>query len=119
MKADRQRVEQILLNLLSNAMKFTVQGGKVTLSCTPRKNDVMIQVRDSGSGIASEKLDSIFAPFIQLDIGLTRKTQGTGLGLTISREFAQAMGGNLTVESAAGYGSVFSLTLPRSTDGVV
>ena len=112
-KADRQRVQQILLNLLSNAMKFTPKGGKVTLSCVVDKTTVELIVRDSGDGIAAEKLDSIFAPFIQLDVGLTRKTQGTGLGLTISREFAQAMGGDLTVESAVGYGSAFKLTLPR------
>jgi signal transduction histidine kinase len=114
--ADRQRVEQILLNLLSNAMKFTAQGGKVSMSCVSRRHDVIIQVRDSGNGIAPEKLETIFSPFIQLDVGLTRKTQGTGLGLTISREFAQAMGGNLTVESVPGYGSVFTLTLPASAD---
>jgi len=72
-------------------------------------------VRDTGIGIAGDKLESIFVPFVQLDSGLTRRAEGTGLGLTISREFARGMGGDLTVESEFGVGSTFTLRLPRGS----
>jgi len=109
---DQDKVEQIMLNLLSNAVKFT-DNGSVELSCSVNDADVRIQVRDSGRGIKPEMLEKIFQPFVQGEAPLTRTAEGTGLGLAISREFARAMGGEITAESEPGRGSVFTLVLPR------
>jgi signal transduction histidine kinase len=109
---DQDKVEQIMLNLLSNAVKFT-DNGSVELSCSVNDADVRIQVRDSGRGIKPEMLEKIFQPFVQGEAPLTRTAEGTGLGLAISREFARAMGGEITAESEPGRGSVFTLILPR------
>ncbi|HKV98771.1 MAG TPA: chemotaxis protein CheB [Vicinamibacterales bacterium] len=111
--ADGARVRQVVLNLLSNAMKFTDAGGLITLACVPAEADVIIRVADTGIGIPQDKLELIFQPFVQLDSTLTRKADGTGLGLAISRSFAREMGGDLTATSVVGKGSVFSLRLPR------
>ena len=116
-RADREKVQQVLLNLLSNAVKFTERGGRITVSCAapaPADGDVVrVHVRDTGIGIPAEKLEAVFEPFIQVDAGLTRRGEGTGLGLAISRDLARGMGGDLTAESAAGAGSTFTLTLPQ------
>ena len=112
--ADREKVQQILLNLLSNALKFTPSGGRITLSCSEHEGAVSIMVRDTGRGIAAEKLVSIFEPFVQVDRRFKREQEGIGLGLAISRELARAMGGDLTVVSAEGEGSTFELRLPRA-----
>jgi signal transduction histidine kinase len=111
---DRAKVEQILLNLLSNAVKFTEQG-EIRVTCAVEDDRVRIQVRDTGRGIRPELLDKIFEPFVQGDRSLTRTAEGTGLGLSISRQLSRAMGGDLTVESRIGDGSVFTLVLPRQT----
>ena len=111
-RADRDRVEQILLNLLSNAIKFTPPDGAVTLVCRAGAGQVTIQVRDTGIGIAPEKLQRVFEPFVQLDQSLTRSRDGVGLGLAISRDLARGMGGDLTAHSMQGNGSIFTLTLP-------
>jgi PAS domain S-box-containing protein len=111
--ADRAKVEQILLNLLSNAVKFTESGGRVRMECSMTDDTVAIDVQDTGSGIAQDKLDSVFEPFVQLNRTLTNMQQGTGLGLAISRDLARAMGGELRAESKVGRGSTFTLTLPR------
>ena len=113
-RADREKVQQILLNLLSNALKFTPSGGEITLSCTQQGDTVSVMVRDTGRGIAAEKLASIFEPFVQVDRRFKREQEGIGLGLAISRELARAMGGDLTVESAEGNGSTFELRLPKA-----
>ncbi|HEX6053492.1 MAG TPA: ATP-binding protein [Gemmatimonadaceae bacterium] len=113
-RADRARVEQILLNLLSNGVRFTPAGGHITLTVRDRGETVTIEVADSGIGIPPEKLASVFEPFVQLDSGLTRQVGGTGLGLTISRELARAMGGDLTGESDGKQGARFCLTLPSA-----
>jgi signal transduction histidine kinase len=115
-RADREKVQQILLNLLSNAVKFTERGGRIELACTlaPDGATVRIAVRDTGWGIPAEKLHRVFEPFVQVDTELTRTQQGTGLGLAISRDLARGMGGDLTAESALGVGSTFTLTLPRA-----
>jgi len=110
--ADPDKMQQILLNLLSNALKFTEPGGRITLGCRSVGDDVKIIVRDSGIGIAPAKLDTIFEPFIQLDRATTSQHEGTGLGLSISRDLARAMGGDLTVASEVGKGSGFTLVLP-------
>lgn len=111
--ADPERLQQILLNLLSNAAKFTQAGGKITVECAATHKWMVVQVVDDGVGIPEDKLQSIFEPFVQLDRGQTRDMGGTGLGLAISRDLARAMGGNLTAKSVLGKGSRFILTLPR------
>lgn len=120
---DPQRVQQILTNLLSNAVKFTPGGGQVSVHCNlrPREENPIgrgehdwacVTVKDTGVGIASHDFDRIFQPFVQVDDGYTRNHGGTGLGLTISRSLAQMMGGDITVESGVGTGSLFTLWLP-------
>jgi signal transduction histidine kinase len=112
--ADRERLEQILVNLLTNACKFTEPEGEVSLWCDRRVRHVHIHVRDTGRGIPAEKLATIFEPFVQVDRHLTHESQqGVGLGLAISRDLARAMGGELTAESTVGQGSTFTLQLPR------
>ncbi|MEP6731994.1 MAG: ATP-binding protein [bacterium] len=114
--ADREKLEQVLINLLGNAVKFTQPGGSITLSAAESDGHVRIHVRDTGIGIAPEQLASIFEPFVQLEPALTRTTEGTGLGLAISRELARGMGGELRAESMPGSGSVFTVELPRGHD---
>ena len=111
--ADRAKVDQILLNLLSNAVKFTNSGGSVTVNCVAKERLTSITVTDTGVGIPPDKLDAIFEPFVQLGRSLSSAHEGTGLGLAISRDLARAMGGNISVTSAPGTGSTFTLTLPR------
>ena len=112
-RADRDKLQQILVNLLSNAVKFTDSGGRIEVSCEDTRNQVAIRVRDTGIGIPSDKLENIFEPFVQVDARLTRTQEGVGLGLAISRDLARGMGGDLTAESTPGEGSVFTLLLPR------
>jgi PAS domain S-box-containing protein len=111
-RADRERMEQIVLNLLSNAVKFTDGGGEVELTWEVLDGAARIHVCDTGRGIPRDKLDAIFEPFVQVDPALTRSAEGTGLGLAISRDLARAMKGDLTARSTPGKGSVFTLTLP-------
>jgi signal transduction histidine kinase len=111
--ADYERVRQILLNLVTNAIKFTPEGGSVAVSCGCSEESVTLSVVDTGRGIAQEKLERIFEPFVQVDRHLTSVSQqGVGLGLAISRDLARRMGGDITAESEAGKGSCFRLTLP-------
>jgi signal transduction histidine kinase len=112
--ADRDRLNQILLNLLSNAAKFSEKGGEITVKCEARGSLVNIHVMDKGCGIEADKLEEIFEPFVQLSSGLTRTVEGSGLGLAISRELARLMGGDVTVESELKKGSTFTLSLPMS-----
>ncbi len=116
-RADREKVQQILLNLLSNALKFTAPGGEIRLTCSRVHNTAAIRVRDTGRGIAQDKLEGIFEPFVQVDRRYKREQEGIGLGLAISRELARAMGGELGVESEEGRGSVFELRLPLTELG--
>jgi signal transduction histidine kinase len=111
--ADPLRVTQILVNLLANAIKFTPAGGRISTECTGTTDTVQLHVSDTGIGIAPSELEAIFAPFTQLKEGLSAREGGVGLGLAISRDLARAMKGNLTVESAEGKGSRFTLSLPR------
>ena len=112
--ADADRLQQILVNLLSNAIKFTPAGGHITVDCDVLDASVRIIVRDSGIGIAPDRLEQIFAPFVQVDRRLNAPNDGVGLGLAISRDLARGMGGDLTVKSTPGDGSIFMLTLPRA-----
>lgn len=111
--ADREKLQQVVLNLLANAIKYTANHGEIQLSATDAGDSVLIHVQDSGRGIPPEKLERIFAPFVRVDTGYTRPTEGTGLGLAISRDLARAMGGDLTVESRVRKGSTFTLKLPK------
>ena len=114
-RADREKLQQVLLNLVSNAIKFTARGGTIRLGSDERDDVVAVWVEDTGIGIADEHLTRVFAPFVQIDRRLNAPGEGTGLGLAISRDLARGMGGDLTVESVPGRGSTFTLTLPRST----
>ena len=112
--ADRERVEQILLNLLSNAVKFTAAGGTVSITVAVEADKIRLCVEDTGVGIPADKLEEVFEAFFQVEASRSRTYGGTGLGLAISRQLARAMGGDLTVKSALGEGSTFTLSLPRS-----
>jgi signal transduction histidine kinase len=113
-RVDRERFQQILVNLLTNAIKFTAAGGSITLRADTVGDEVRVHVQDTGAGIPENKLDEIFEPFVRVDSTLTRATEGTGLGLAISRSLSRAMGGDLTVESTLGVGSIFTVRLPRA-----
>jgi signal transduction histidine kinase len=115
-RADRERLEQIVLNLLSNAVKFTSPGGRIEVGWDVTGAYADVRVRDTGRGIPAEDLEAIFEPFVQVDPSLTRESQGTGLGLAISRDLARAMGGEITAQSTPGEGSTFTLRLPLAED---
>jgi PAS domain S-box-containing protein len=111
-RADRPKVEQVLLNLLSNAIKFTEPGGRITLASVVAGDRALLRVTDTGTGIPADRLAAIFDPFVQVGRSLNNPHEGTGLGLAISRDLARGMGGDLTVESRVGEGSIFTLVLP-------
>jgi signal transduction histidine kinase len=115
MRADLTKVRQTLFNLLSNACKFT-EHGTITLEVSRETGAgggwVTFRVRDSGIGMTPEQMEKLFQEFSQADASTTRKYGGTGLGLAISRKFCRLMGGDITVESALGQGSTFTITLP-------
>jgi len=110
-RADSRRVEQILLNLLSNSIKFTEQG-RIRITCVQKGDAVRISVTDTGIGIKPEDLEKLFRPFTQVETGLTRQYEGTGLGLSISKRLVALMGGTIAVQSEWGKGSTFSFTVP-------
>lgn len=111
--ADREKLRQIVLNLLSNAIRHSSKDGVVTLAAEARGWQVAIIVDDTGPGIPDDKVDEIFEPFVQLDRSLTQQREGLGLGLAISRDLARGMRGNLHVEAREGPGARFVLILPR------
>lgn len=110
--ADRARVEQILLNLVTNALKYTEPGGQVHVRHYVGDGSAILEVNDTGVGIPAEYVESIFEPFTQVGRTRTSPHEGTGLGLAISRDLARAMDGELRVESIVGKGSTFRLELP-------
>lgn len=112
-RADRMKLRQVLVNLLTNAVKFTAPSGTVTLSATAEADSVFLRVLDTGRGIPEADLPRIFEPFVQLDRARTsQRDQGVGLGLPISRQLTRGMGGDLSVTSEPGVGSTFTVTLP-------
>ncbi len=129
---DVERVRQVLVNLLSNAVRFTEAGGRVTVSCGEAPSAppevtapadmrerpwTLVRVEDTGIGIAPDQLDRIWDAFVQVDAARTRRIGGSGLGLTISRHLARLMGGDITVRSQPGLGSAFVLWLPAARAG--
>jgi len=113
-RADPEKVTQILVNLLSNAIKFTSPGGRIGAEYAAVGDTIALSVTDTGIGILPEKLEAIFEPFVQLKEGLAGREGGVGLGLSISRDLARAMGGDLTATSVVDSGSRFTLTLPSA-----
>jgi signal transduction histidine kinase/ActR/RegA family two-component response regulator len=117
-KADRQRLRQILVNLISNAIKYNREGGAVVITCqAPSPDQVSLTITDTGPGISGSDLDRIFDPFERLGAEQTA-IEGTGIGLPLARAFAEAMEGHLTAASIPGEGTTFTVTLPRAADMV-
>jgi signal transduction histidine kinase len=116
LRVDPMRLRQILLNLLSNACKFT-ENGSITLTARQEadQGNIVLEVRDTGVGIAADQTVNLFQEFSQIGIAKQRKYGGTGLGLAISRRLARLMGGDITVSSEPDRGSTFTVTLPRSS----
>jgi signal transduction histidine kinase len=110
--ADRQRVSQVLVNLVGNAIKFTGPGGRITTAARVDGEAIRVEVRDTGPGIAAKDLDKLFKKFSQVDASSTRSAGGSGLGLSISKALVEAHGGTIGVESRLGEGSTFWFTLP-------
>jgi signal transduction histidine kinase len=108
---DAERLEQILINLLGNAVKFTPEGGSIAMRCRVEGQSAVIDVSDTGIGVPVAKLELIFDPFVQVDSN-RGKREGVGLGLAISRKLARAMSGDITVRSTEGQGSTFSVSMP-------
>ena len=109
---DASRLHQIAVNLMTNAIRATESGGRITVGCEASGTEAHVHVEDTGVGISPEKLETIFSPFVQLDRALNQPREGAGLGLAISRGLAEAMGGRLSVTSTPGAGSRFTVTLP-------
>jgi PAS domain S-box-containing protein len=113
LSCDEPRLKQVLVNLVENAIKYSPDGGRVEVSIADTPTQLQIEVRDEGLGIAPSEQARIFEKFYRLDAEMTRGVGGSGLGLYISREIVEQMGGSLSVHSAAGAGSTFTVTLPR------
>ena len=111
-EADESKIKRVLYNLVSNAIKFTPEGGRVTLRAEAKKGFVKISVEDTGIGVSEEDQEKIFTMFQQLDSAHTRKFEGTGVGLALSRSLVEMHGGSIWVESKLGQGSKFIFTLP-------
>jgi len=117
-ESDEQKLRQVLLNVLSNALKFTPAGGRVTICAQPeRDGGCRIAVEDNGIGMAPESIPIALAPFGQIDSSLARKYGGTGLGLPLARRFAILLGGGLDIRSAAGAGTTVTISLPARAGG--
>ena len=115
LRSDLTKVRQILFNLLSNASKFT-EDGTITLTAEVEDSALLFRVHDTGIGMTGEQQARLFQPFVQADVSTSRKFGGTGLGLTISRRFAQMLGGDITLESEYGVGTTFTVRLPLGED---
>ncbi len=109
---DERKLKQILLNLLTNAIKFTPEGGTVTLAATPADGAYVFSVKDTGIGIAPDDQEKVFEEFRQVGVDSARKAEGTGLGLTLTKRLVELHGGRISVESTRGHGSTFTFSLP-------
>jgi signal transduction histidine kinase len=114
---DQRRMEQVLLNLIDNAVKYGAESQVIQLSAWVAANEVVLAVQDEGIGIPPEHVDRIFQRFHRVDSKLTRMTGGSGLGLAISRGIVEAHGGRIWVESELGKGSIFFIALPVAQEG--
>jgi len=111
-QADERKFKQIVVNLLSNAVKFTPDGGKVDVSARKFDGKIEVAVRDTGIGIAPEDQGAVFEEFKQVGRDYTKKAEGTGLGLALTKRFVELHGGEVRLQSAPGKGSTFTITLP-------
>jgi two-component system cell cycle sensor histidine kinase PleC len=111
--ADRRAVLQVILNILSNAVKFTPRGGHISIECTEKKESIVLKITDTGIGIPANKLASITNPFEQVSSHYTRDHEGTGLGLAITKELVEMHGGALLIDSKVGTGTSVTVRLPR------
>jgi signal transduction histidine kinase len=111
--ADADRVRQIMINLMTNASKYSPSGAVTTVKCGEAPASAFVELADSGAGIPADQLEAIFEPFVQLPAGADSRSNGVGLGLAIARQLARGMGGDLTVQSQVGIGSRFTLSLPK------
>ena len=110
---DRERLKQVLINLVDNAFKYTEQGGQVTVGVVREGNRCRVSVKDTGVGIAPQHIERIFERFYRVDRDRSREVGGTGLGLAIVKHIVEAHGGTISVESEPGKGSIFSFSLKR------
>jgi signal transduction histidine kinase len=115
--ANTARLQQVLLNFLVNAYKFTPAGGAVTLEATAHGDSVAISVRDTGIGIAPEHATRIFEPFARIETDYTRTQSGAGVGLAVARQLVDLMGGTITLDSTPGIGSTFTVSLKTAREG--
>ena len=110
-RGDERKVKQVLLNLLSNALKFTPEGGRIEVVAAPKDGCVEVSVSDTGVGIAPQDQEAVFEEFRQVGTA-EKKAEGTGLGLTLCRKFIELPGGRIWVKSQVGVGSTFTFTIP-------
>src|SRR5204862_282134 len=115
--ADAAKVKQMLLNLVSNAIKFTASGGRIEIEARRVEMHVEMAVTDTGIGIAQDELSRLFTEFHQVDSGPGRQQEGTGLGLVLTKRFAELHGGSVSVDSVVGRGSTFTIRLPLEAEG--
>lgn len=112
---DEEKIERIILNLLSNSIKYIKEDGKIRVGITSTDNEVIVSIKDNGIGIPKEKLEAIFQRFVQVDNILTRKCEGSGIGLSIVKSLIDLHGGSISVKSEEGKGTEFIFTLPITT----
>ena len=112
---DADRIHQVMINLVTNAMRAMPAGGHIVVACGVRGDDVHLEVQDTGIGIPADKLETIFVPFVQVGRALNQPREGAGLGLSISRGLVEAMGGTLTASSTPGVGSTFTVSLKAAS----
>ena len=115
-EADESRIKEVMLNLVGNAIKFSGEGGKITVNAQATPNEILVQIIDQGIGIPAEALPHLFQKFYQINGSNTRTRGGLGIGLYITKQIVEAHGGQIRVESKLDEGSTFSFTLPLIVD---